>query len=1274
MKISKLLVLSALWLTATSVKAEVPDGIWTMPEPQGLEFTTFTNDPLSRYYLYNPGAKMFFASGNSWGTQASVRTFGYPFWVEPSTEENAPEGSYELFNDFYNPDDRADVTGRHNLFTDDGNSTWLDHASQPNYSWTFTIVGDCVRFQNVAFVTAKPEFEGTYIGWTGDYAGANNSSVLKHVSPDAEGACVDWKAVTEESYNAFVANEEAYNAYKDGAARYISAMKLKGVLNEASSLGANIEAQLAVYTNTNSTATELNDAATALTSNIDARKSLKKAIDEAKSKGFTGTAPYEAVLNNGNATVDELKKAQTDMEAAIVEWGKTNATVDNPADMTAKIVNPHFDNGNCTTGWSGDAFGRGGTVSDGAEHYSKNYNTYQKITGLPAGVYAVGVYGYYRSGNYGGTAENHWLASDAASKYAKLYATVGESSYETAIANVMSGGQAENQNQGDMAVTYTDPETQEETTVYVPNTMATGDYFFHSLNQYANKLLVVVDETGELTIGVKKTTQIDGDWSMFDDFSLTYYGNAPEAYQMCLDEMMKNYTDVTAEEGTYTEEYLTKYMEFIEAPHTAANKAEFDAVLAEIKAVYDSLQTNIDLWKKYEAKTLEAESYAVDPKYQMLDAAGDLGDISMDSADILEAKELTNGELQDAIDYIDNLIAQLLDEYKNMLQPGEDVTHLLKNPGFDEDADINSGNAEGWTKDVIANPHNGNITRGPLGQDNKNLMEGALGTMNYCFESWHVSKFDVWQEVKNAPVGVYEISVQGFLRCENSGYNKGDEIPQAPIYLYLNDAKSYLPSVYSEQRDGWDFTTVESWTAETVNDYQYPNSMGGASQCFAHGMYKKSAYGLVAKKGDTMRIGVKGDVPGDDNWWCIWDNFKLTYQGFEPSVVAPALDEALATLDLSQPMGKSIYEKAAALNNQATEAKDANDGEKMFAVLTDVYALSDEIIASVKLFATLNDAASGLRDYAGFGAVASATVKSEGEALANSILTGIEDRSIDDSEVEGLLQQISDMRTKLGIPADYAEATDNNPKDFTTIIVNPAFDENASNWLGTAAAVNNEYFNAEIFGKNFDFYQEYKGLPAGTYQLSVQAYFRAGSAADDYKYWKENPDSLNNAFLYAVNGDSTVFSSPIMRLATCAEVGEATSDNGMAWADQEAGLVVPNTMVTGGDKFLEGLFVDNKVIAKVGEDGFLRIGLKKNVEIENNWLLFDNFKLVYFGANSDQNASEDPSGIQDVNTDNGIRVEFFTLDGRKANAAQKGILVQKMTMGNGAVVVKKVRR
>ena len=52
MKLSKLLVLSAMWLVGVSANAEVPDGVWTMPEPTGLEFTTFTADG-ERYYLYN---------------------------------------------------------------------------------------------------------------------------------------------------------------------------------------------------------------------------------------------------------------------------------------------------------------------------------------------------------------------------------------------------------------------------------------------------------------------------------------------------------------------------------------------------------------------------------------------------------------------------------------------------------------------------------------------------------------------------------------------------------------------------------------------------------------------------------------------------------------------------------------------------------------------------------------------------------------------------------------------------------------------------------------------------------------------------------------------------------------------------------------------------------------------------------------------------------------------------------------------------------------------
>ena len=98
-------------------------------------------------------------------------------------------------------------------------------------------------------------------------------------------------------------------------------------------------------------------------------------------------------------------------------------------------------------------------------------NTYQDIKELPEGVYALGVNAFYRAGSNSSTAIENWLAHNAASKYAKLYSVAGGINRETAIANVFSGAQEENQNVGDVAVTYTDPESSDEKTVYVPNNM-----------------------------------------------------------------------------------------------------------------------------------------------------------------------------------------------------------------------------------------------------------------------------------------------------------------------------------------------------------------------------------------------------------------------------------------------------------------------------------------------------------------------------------------------------------------------------------------------------------------------------------------------------------------------------------------------------------------------------------------------------------------------------------------------------------------------------------
>ena len=1294
MKLSKLLVLSAMWLVGVSANAEVPDGVWTMPEPTGLEFTTFTADG-TQYYLYNPGAKMFFASGNSWNTQASVRTFGYPFWLEPTAEEDAPEGSYELWDDFYNPD-RSDVVGYHNCFTDDGGSTWVDHGTQGNYSWAYEIVNGCVRFQNVALIADKPEYAGTYIGWTGDYAGEKNSSVLKMILPDTPGTCIDWKAVTVDSYQAFVENEAAYKAYTDGVDCFFRANELRALMIEAEANYINIAAALAVYNNTSSTAEQLANAATPLKELIPLKKKLKTAIEDAKKAGFTETAPYEAVLTNLDATKAEVEKAIDDLGKALVEWGKTHASVENPADMTAKIVNPNFDNAS-SSGWSGSSPNMVGSGSHGpanvAETWNNTFDMYQDIKELPAGVYALG-------------AKTSWRGSwndmvNHVGPAAKLYVVVDEKESSVPFnyiwgcynTQAMGGETYFGTGAGENSEQHEDAEGN-MVTYYSPNDPS-AFRLYEEAGFYDTKVMFGVTD-GNIRIGVKNPEKLgDADnWSCYDTFTLTYYGSGADAAELYLNETVKNFSSFVPEEGAiFTQAYLDAYDALCKNVPTVNSFEEATAFLASIEQAYNDLLKNIDLWKKYQKDVEEAYvAYTIDDKFSYLESVGLLADYyEMDDngeggpgfETIINEHSLTNEELEAEIAFIANLIEQILEEYKNQILPDTPVTHLLVNPDFE--FGLSGGKAEGWTVDVTNNSAGGNITPGPLGSDLDQKMMDAIGKTNHCFEAWHVWGFDVWQEVKNAPVGVYEIQVQGYVRCEASGYTRGDleGLPTIPIHLYLNNAKTSFPDVFSEIVPNQDnLPMIEDWSWESVNGYNSPNSMGGASICFAWDMYKKSAYGLVAKPGDSMRIGVKGDM--NDNWWCIWDNFQLIYRGFKPEVVEPALDEALLSLDLSQYMGKSVYAKAEALNKAAQEAKASGDGRAMFDVLNDVYNLSEEILTSVALFKKLWNAAESTLGEALDNSNAASSVKNEAAALQGRILSGIEDHEFEDAEVQGLLDEIDAMITKLGIPAGAENATDANPSDFTRTIPNPTYDENVNGWSGTGAAWGGETAqNAEIFNKDFDYYKELLGLYEGTYQVSVQGFYRYGSAENDYNTWIENPELNNNAFLYAsvINGTDTVtFSKPLIRLAAEASSEEEYGEpgDGYVWAKASTGngdgMVVCNSMTTGSYEFENGKYTNNVVTFKVNEGAKVRIGLKKNVNIDNNWTLWDNWGLTYFGKNSGKAVDGDASGIKSINDLPKLKVEFFTLDGRKATAVQKGIMIQKTTLDNGAVIIRKVRK
>ena len=1229
MKIAKLLVLSALLLLGSSVRAAVPDGVWTIAEPTGLAFTDLTFDEgTTHYYLYNPAAKMFFASGNDWSTRASIAAFGYEVWFQTSTEEDAPAGSYEFWDDCQHPDR---VLGFKNMFTDDGGATWVDHAAQANYSWSVTKVGDSYRIQNVALVADLPDFAGKYIGWKGDY-----SDTRLYMLAEGEGA-IDWKAVTYDSYQAFLTSD-AYAAYKNSVDCYSVALQLKAVLEEGEAIQANIAGPLAVYNNTASTLDELNQA-----------------------------------IKDANAAIEARK-------AELVDAGYDNATVENPVVVTDKFIkNPDFKGDDLTTGWSGDAFGSYGP-KENAEHYNKTYNTYQTVTGLKPGIYAVGVKAFYRAGNADPALANY-LEDNAKAKYAKLYGTVGNLTREVAIVSPCTANRTEAAGVGsESTATYTNEETGESITSVFPNNMEAAEYYMHTLGLYDNKVLVAVGEEGELTLGVKKTSTIDGDWSIFDDFSLTYYGQGADACKLYLDEAIPELANLEVEEGTlYTQSYMDAYKAALEGDLQASNIEELNAVMSGVSTANSDLQKNISLWKDWQAAVENAKTnYVFKTKYEGLISMDDLADYcdDMNVEDMTGARALTNEELEAEIQKIADMIQAVITESLNSThEDGEDMTDYIVNPGFDDDKDIDSGKAEGWT---IDSGTGGNITRGPLGQGNKDLMESALGYMNYCFEAWHRYNWDVWQEIENLPKGMYELSVQGYVRCEVGGYQRGDDINPdypSPIYLYMNSATAQFPSVYSEDLpEGKEYTTVESWTLETINDKPYPNSMGGAAQCFGWGMYEMKAYGLIAQQGDKFRIGVK--MEGNQDWWCIWDNFKLTYRKPTVEIVQPILEAEIEKINLSEAMGSEVYEQVAKAKEDAQAAIASGDGEQMFDALVAVYEATDAIRSSVVKFRELTSALETLAGTIPTGAIAS--IRDEAQALYDKINNGVEGHTIATSEVDDNVAEITKMMNRLGLPAGMDQASDANPVECTTAIINPAYvDGNDNGWTG-GAAINAEATDAEKFSTNYNYYQVLQGMPAGTYQVKVQGYFRAGNAAADYTSYIEDPTANNNAFLYAVGENNDTCSVAMLRLASQTIAMEELSD-GYVWASEADKLAVPNSMTTAGDMFMtineatgKNYYADNTVTVKVGEDGRLTIGLKKKEQIADDWTIWSNWQLFYYGTSSSLQPNGDPSAINSVADELPAKVEFFNLNGARINKPAKGVAIMKQTLSDGKVKVTKV--
>ena len=178
------------------------------------------------------------------------------------------------------------------------------------------------------------------------------------------------------------------------------------------------------------------------------------------------------------------------------------------------VVNPRFDGNDISTGWLGTAFGSA-NPKENAEHYQKNFNTYQVITGVVPGKYRVSVNAFYRCGNADNDYSTYTAGNYADYQYAKLYAT---SSVDDQSAGIALASSAALENSLGGAVSNVGTKR-----LYIPNNMEAADYWFNA-GYYQNSVEVEVGSDGQLTIGIKKDIIIGGDWTCLDNWKLEYWG------------------------------------------------------------------------------------------------------------------------------------------------------------------------------------------------------------------------------------------------------------------------------------------------------------------------------------------------------------------------------------------------------------------------------------------------------------------------------------------------------------------------------------------------------------------------------------------------------------------------------------------------------------------------------------------------------------------------------------------------------------------------------
>ena len=859
------------------------------------------------------------------------------------------------------------------------------------------------------------------------------------------------------------------------------------------------------------------------------------------------------------------------MSVAIASTAFAAASVDKPQNMTAKITNPSFEEGNINGWTTKNSDDTGARDNNNATYHVDNadgryvFNTWsagyaitQTISSMPNGVY-------------------------------KLQGMVTSSDDCTNVFLLANGNHK--------AITLeTSPKTGRKQTYFT-----TGEMIFYTTD-------------GQITIGAcgsakdGKSFATEGEWwYKADNFQLTYYGNEADAWTWALDDYKKSIA-INAE--TKVSKTVMEEWESLLNSLSVSDVTSYTSAIETINKEKKVVDANIAVWNTYIELASQAEQLLKDDQYK--DAALDLAEyLKYTYQPYITNLNLTTEEVKAEIASLEDLF----DESKTLAPAGTDVTSMIVNPDF----------TKGWESWVHTGT-GGNIEAKPEAK---------------CAEAFNSANFDIHQDIANVPVGVYEVRVQGFyryLRGENAwrqyfnsdGTKKttgvSEYITNSPAKIYINENTTPMANVF-------DYSVSPEYAAEhwTKDNYYtdpngekcYPNNMADAGEAFDRGDYEKSVVGLVMRKGDILRIGMKGNSNQGGDSWAIFTRFKLIYQGYDAKVLEPALRNAIKTVNTDILIGSDVVAEAKKDIENANNALNQTEGKKMFNALAAIYAVNNKIADSKTLFNNLKAKIKSIKQTLNKSTNARPSTIEEVNTLISDIETAIDNKTYTNAQATEAINNIAKATKKLMVPASVDNASDAKPADVSVVIKNSSFE--TGDLTGWTIAKGTSDTGARTISNN-------------NYYVS--------NAVGSYVFNTWHSSAVNGGFF--VSQDIEDYDLPMGKYELKCLVASDQGNIQKLSANKQVKTVVTKSKQTAekASVIFNLNFDDEKLSIKLASTA---------------WFKADDFKLIYYGTTN-------KTAIEDIENVTPTINEIYSANGIRISKPQKGLNIVRTNKGVKKVI------